>query len=89
MGELAYNKNMEKSITIARPLNSSLSKRLGMKDRGIYGANFAVLRGFNGPGILVELGFITNKSDVTKLSKDVNQNVMADELANKIRSFFY
>ncbi|WP_297432660.1 N-acetylmuramoyl-L-alanine amidase, partial [uncultured Cetobacterium sp.] len=89
MGELAYNKNMEKSITIARPLNSSLSKRLGMRDRGIYGANFAVLRGFNGPGILVELGFITNKSDVTKLSRDANQNVMADELANKIRSFFY
>ncbi|WP_432204848.1 N-acetylmuramoyl-L-alanine amidase family protein [Cetobacterium somerae] len=89
MGELAYNKNMEKSITIARPLNTSLSKRLGMRDRGIYGANFAVLRGFNGPGILVELGFITNKADVTKLSKDANQNVMADELAGKIRGFFY
>lgn len=89
MGELAYNKNMEKSITIAKPLNSSLSKRLGMRDRGIYGANFAVLRGFNGPGILVELGFITNKSDVTKLSKDTNQNVMAEELASKIRAFFY
>ncbi|MGL5175487.1 MAG: N-acetylmuramoyl-L-alanine amidase [Cetobacterium sp.] len=89
MGELAYNKNMEKSINIAKPLNSSLAKRLNLRDRGIYGANFAVLRGFNGPGILVELGFITNKDDVTKLSKDANQNVMADELANKIRSFFY
>ncbi|MGL4970055.1 MAG: N-acetylmuramoyl-L-alanine amidase, partial [Cetobacterium sp.] len=89
MGELAYNKNMEKSITVAKPLNTSLAKRLNMRDRGIYGANFAVLRGFNGPGILVELGFITNKADVTKLSKDANQNIMADELANKIRAFFY
>ncbi|MGL5001300.1 MAG: N-acetylmuramoyl-L-alanine amidase [Cetobacterium sp.] len=89
MGELSYNKNMEKSITVAKPLNTSMAKRLNMRDRGIYGANFAVLRGFNGPGILVELGFITNKADVAKLSKDANQNIMADELANKIRTFFY
>lgn len=89
MGELAYNKNMEKSIAIARPLNTSLAKRLNMKDRGIYGANFAVLRGFNGPGILVELGFISNKNEVSKMSRSVNQNVMADEIAKKIRNFFY
>lgn len=89
MGELAYNKNMEKSIVIAKPLNTSLAKRLNMTDRGIYGANFAVLRGFNGPGILVELGFITNKDDVLKMTKESNQEIMANELANKIRSFFY
>ncbi|MGL5089149.1 MAG: N-acetylmuramoyl-L-alanine amidase [Cetobacterium sp.] len=89
MGELSYNKNMEKSITVAKPLNTSMANRLKMRDRGIYGANFAVLRGFNGPGILVELGFITNQSDVAKLSKEANQNIMADELASKIRAFFY
>lgn len=89
MGELAYNKNMEKSMLIAKPLNTSLSQRLKMKDRGIYGANFAVLRGFNGPGILVELGFVTNKDDVLKMTKESNQDIMASELANKIRSFFY
>ncbi|MGL4988848.1 MAG: N-acetylmuramoyl-L-alanine amidase [Cetobacterium sp.] len=89
MGELTYNKNMEKSVNVAKPLNTSLAKRLSMRDRGIYGANFAVLRGFNGPGILVELGFITNKADVAKLVKESNQNIMAEELANKIRGFFY
>ncbi|WP_297405146.1 N-acetylmuramoyl-L-alanine amidase [uncultured Cetobacterium sp.] len=89
MGELAYNKNMEKSIAIAEPLNTSLSRRLNMKDRGIYGANFAVLRGFNGPGILVELGFISNKNEVLKMSRTANQNVMADEIAKKVRNFFY
>ncbi|MEG0068664.1 N-acetylmuramoyl-L-alanine amidase family protein [Cetobacterium sp.] len=89
MGELAYNKNMEKSITIAKPLNTALAKRLGMKDRGIYGANFAVLRGFNGPGILVELGFISNKNDIKKMTREANQNIMAEELGNKIKGFFY
>ncbi|WP_297599035.1 N-acetylmuramoyl-L-alanine amidase [uncultured Cetobacterium sp.] len=89
MGELSYNKNMEKSITIAKPLNTSLARRLGMKDRGIYGANFAVLRGFNGPGILVELGFISNKIDVKKMTREANQNIMAEELGNKIKGFFY
>lgn len=89
MGELSYNKNMEKSLNIAKPLNTSIAKTLKMRDRGTHGANFAVLRGFNGPGILVELGFITNKDDIAKLSKDSNQNIAADELAKKIRAFFY
>nr|WP_307774813.1 N-acetylmuramoyl-L-alanine amidase [uncultured Cetobacterium sp.] len=89
MGELAYNKNMEKSMIIAEPLNNSLSRRLNMTDRGIYGANFAVLRGFNGPGILVELGFISNKDDVRKMNREVNQKVMAEEIGNNIRNFFY
>lgn len=89
MGELAYNKNMEKSINIADPLNSSLARRLNMKDRGIHGGNFAVLRGFNGPGMLVELGFISNPNEARKLSKDINQKVMAEEIANQMRDFFY
>lgn len=89
MGELSYNKNMEKSITIARPLNTSMSRRLNMKDRGIYGANFAVLRGFNGPGILIELGFITNSDNVYRMTKSTNQDIMAKEIANRIRNYFY
>ena len=68
MGELAYKKNQEISIGFAKKTSSALAKAMGMKDRGIHGANFAVLRGFNGPGVLIELGFINNSDDI-KINK--------------------
>ncbi|SJZ83757.1 N-acetylmuramoyl-L-alanine amidase [Cetobacterium ceti] len=89
MGELAYNKNQEKSIGLARPVVNRLSQVNQMRNRGIHGANFAVLRGFNGPGILIELGFINNKKDVGKLLSKSRQRVMAKEIAKKIREYFY
>lgn len=35
-----------------------------MRNGGVYGVNFVVLRGFNGIGILIELGFVSNFYDV-------------------------
>lgn len=88
MGELSYNKNMEKSIKLARPINSSLARSTNMKGRGIYGANFAVLRGFNGPGLLIELGFISNKDNVSRMVRSSYQDVMAKQIAAQIREYF-
>ncbi len=89
MGELAYVKNMEKSLNLARPLNKEFSSKLKMYKRGVFGANFAVLRGFNGPGVLIELGFISNREDIKKLSNAKYQNLMADSIAESIRNYFY
>lgn len=60
-----------------------------MKDRGIHGANFAVLRGFNGPGVLIELGFINNSSDIKKLVNPANQKKMAQQIAKVVRANYY
>jgi N-acetylmuramoyl-L-alanine amidase len=84
-GELAYQKNMEKSISMAKSLNNKLAQVLKMRNRGIHGANFAVLRGFNGPALLVEVGFINNKNDIAKITKPANQKLIAKEIAKKIR----
>ncbi|STO30719.1 N-acetylmuramoyl-L-alanine amidase AmiB precursor [Fusobacterium necrogenes] len=89
MGELAYKKNQEISIGFARKTSAALARVIGIKDRGIHGANFAVLRGFNGPGVLIELGFINNKGDLNKLINTTNQKKMAQEIAKMIRENFY
>jgi len=89
MGELLYKTNQEKSIKLAESMVSSYPKRLGIRKRGAFGANFAVLRGFDGPGILVELGFISNKKDSAKLKSTKYQKIMADELAKHIKNHFY
>jgi N-acetylmuramoyl-L-alanine amidase len=89
MGELAYKKNQEISIGFARKMSAGIAGGMGMKNRGIHGANFAVLRGFNGPGVLIELGFINNSSDINKLVNSANQKKMAKNIANVIRANYY
>lgn len=89
MGQLAYKRNQEESLKLAGNMATSYSKRLNMKNRGVHGANFAVLRGFDGPGVLLELGFISNKNDVWKLKQSKYQKLMAKEIANNIRKYFY
>ncbi|WP_300359700.1 N-acetylmuramoyl-L-alanine amidase [Fusobacterium sp.] len=89
MGQIAYNKNQEKSIKLAEKLNKDLSARMNMKDRGIHGANFAVLRGISSPGILIELGFIRNPEDHRKMTNKTNQKIMAQKIAEHVRKYFY
>lgn len=88
-GEIAYNKNQEKSIPFADSLNKNLSKTMGMKNRGIHGANFAVLRGINCPGILIETGFIKSPKDSSIIGSRSHQKKMAKKISEHIRNYFY
>lgn len=93
LGELEYKKYQEVSAKLAKGINDSLAKSMNMTNRGIQGANFAVLRGLGRPkviipGVLVELGFITNKSDRDKIANKNNQKIMADRIAEQVRSYF-
>lgn len=89
MGQIAYNKNQEKSTKFADDLLKGLSSRMKMKNRGIHGANFAVLRGISCPGVLVELGFIKNPEDYRKMTNKTNQKIMAKKIAEYVRKYFY
>lgn len=89
MGELAYKKNQEKSIGFARKTNNALATTIGLKNRGIHGANFAVLRGFNGPSVLIEVGFISNQGDLRKITNPSYQKRMAQVIAKQVRDYFY
>lgn len=88
MGELAYKKNQEISIGLAKEVVNNISRGIGLKNRGVHGANFAVLRGFNGPSILVEIGFINNEDDLEKIWRASNQRQIAKEIAKMVRNNF-
>lgn len=87
-GEIAYKHNQAESVPLAESISSRIAKSLGMKNGGSHGANFAVLRGFNGPSILIEAGFVSNAFDVSKLSKAENRQQIAEDIAEEIRQFF-
>ncbi|MGL5125388.1 MAG: N-acetylmuramoyl-L-alanine amidase family protein [Fusobacteriaceae bacterium] len=94
LGELEYKKYQEVSAKLARGITDSLASGLKMNNRGIHGANFAVLRGLGRPktvipGVLVELGFLTNSSDMKKMISLANQKVMAKKMSEQIKKKFY
>ncbi len=87
-GELAYKKNQENSIRLANDIVQKVSNNLPLRNGKTHGANFAVLRGFNGTGILVELGFITNKHDVKIITNKARQKELAEQIAKSIVEYF-
>lgn len=94
LGELEYRKYQEGSAKLAKGITDSLATGLKMNNRGIHGANFAVLRGLGRPrtvipGVLVELGFLTNRGDMEKMINPANQRVMARRMAEQIKKYFY
>jgi N-acetylmuramoyl-L-alanine amidase len=50
--------------------------------------NFFVLLAPDVPAVLVEIGFLTNRSDVARLSSDSGQGKAADAIANAIDQYF-
>ncbi len=50
------------NIALATAMHAALITRLGGSDRGIKRARFIVLRDCNIPGVLIEGGFLTNRS---------------------------
>ena len=60
----------------------------GIKSRGIREADFRVLVRTDGPAILVECGFLSNRNEATMLEKGATQKRLAQCIASGIQSFF-
>ena len=56
-------------------------------DRGIKRANFAVLRELNAPGVLVEIGFISNLWEERKLNNPLYIDALARGIADGIVNY--
>ena len=51
------------NTALAYFIQRNLIFRTGAEDRGVKRANFAVLRDLNAPGVLIEIGFISNEKE--------------------------
>ncbi len=57
--------------------------------RGIYDANFKVLRNINMPCVLIELGFISHPEESILLNNAVFQDIVARAIANGIIAYLH
>ena len=68
-------------------IQNRLYPALGTKDRGVKTADFRVIYKTPLPATLVELGFISNSSDASKLASDYYRNKAAEAIALGIQDY--
>ena len=86
--DVFYKVNQKKSQAIATTVLDNLINAIGLRRRGVFGANFAVLRGSNSPSILIELGFMNNYGDLSQYLTPEGQERAAQAIADGIRQYF-
>ena len=75
------------SEKFAKYVQTELIKNMGATDRGVKTGNFSVLRYTKHPAILVEGGFISNKTERSKMLDPQFRQVVADSIARGIIQF--
>jgi N-acetylmuramoyl-L-alanine amidase len=75
--------------TILASLDRTLSRHApDYENRGIKQDNLKVLRQYYAPSVLIELGFLSNRSDSNRLTKKVFQDQLATGIAAGIEAYF-
>ena len=72
--------NIDQSINLSSKVQTQFKEHIGRKDRGVKQAGFWVLYKTTMPGILVELGFLSNPEEEKYLLSEQNQNHMASAI---------
>jgi N-acetylmuramoyl-L-alanine amidase len=92
LSDMIQNLKLEDSITLANRLHASVVSQVGrrygeVKDLGVKKALFYVLVGARMPSVLVEMFFVTHKSEGRALAKEAYQDALADALFDGIKKY--
>jgi len=85
--ELMQNVYLDQSIHMASLVQDQFQHRVGRRNRGVKQAGFLVLRKTAMPGILVELGFISNRNEEKYLISEKGQAYLASALFRSVRDY--
>lgn len=75
------------SVDFAEKVQRQFRERVGRKDRGVKQAPFLVLHQTTMPSVLIESGFLTNKSEEKFLMSDIGQDYMASAIYRAFKDY--
>jgi N-acetylmuramoyl-L-alanine amidase len=85
---LAMNEFMNESSELCSLVSSKVDNHItGMDNRGVKQAGFTVLRGAKMPAILVEVGFISNRSEARKLKSSKFQKELVESICVGVKEY--
>lgn len=88
MSDLRQNQYLRESSDLAQLIQDRLRQVHPGPSRGVKQAGFAVLVGAFMPAVLVELGFISNRTEEQMLRDPTQQDTFARQLATSVHDFF-
>ena len=80
-------KDSEAGRLLANLIHGELLSRTGAVDKGVRTANFFVLRETVVPAVLVEIGFLTNEYEETKLKDPFYQDIIAEAVSRGVFNY--
>src|SRR4051794_2149356 len=83
----AGNKFDGKNILLAYQVHKSLVTRLGLEDRGVRRARYAVLRDAEMPAILIESGYLSNHSESQRIFDPSFRRQLARAIVDGIQDY--
>ena len=86
-GPTANNRVEQRSLLLAAQIQKSLVRNLGVTDRGVRRARFAVLRDATMPAILIEGGYMTHSTEGKKIFDSGYRRQMAAAIVKGILSY--
>jgi len=81
------NSFQSQNLEMATAVQSQFKRNTAVRDRGVKAAGFWVLYKTAMPGILIELGFLSNPTDETYLLSEKGQNQMAAAIYNALKAY--
>ncbi len=75
------------NLLVAYFLQRAVVRELGMKDRGLHRARFAVLKSLSMPGVLIEGGFLSNSTEFRRICDSRYRHKMARAVVDGILSY--
>jgi N-acetylmuramoyl-L-alanine amidase len=88
LSSLVRQETRSASARIARNLVGSLDRTLPMLPNPGRHAGFAVLRSADIPSVLVEMGFMSNRTDEAALRKPEHRKLVAQAMSRAVDAFF-
>ncbi len=85
--DLAQASVLNESAKLAVAVQTRLNELLDLRDRGVKQAPFVVLTGATMPAILVEVGFLSNRTEASRLAQPDHQQALARAIATGIDAF--
>jgi N-acetylmuramoyl-L-alanine amidase len=87
-GTTAYYYSSLKDAQLASKMNSELAKQSNLRNRGIKYGNFHVLRENNVPATLLELGFLSNRTEELTVNTSTFQEHVSQGIYNGLAQYF-
>lgn len=84
---LMQEEYLDQSLQLASMIQDNFKNKLKRKNRGVKQAGFVVLFQSYMPSILIETGFLTNKTEANYLNSENGQSKFAQSIANGIEKY--